>query len=140
MNRRRPRPAWKATAVFYIVLVSVISFVDRSNHIADLTYWATQIALITVGIAIFVAVGYRFPDLSAQRGVLLAFSIGVLTIIPGVLMALDPPADFWNQYFSIGLSMAAGSFLSFLFIKLINRFSKGEEGTASDGTDPENPV
>jgi len=140
MSYKRPRPAWKATAVFYIVLVSVISLVDRSNGVTNLTYWATQVALITVGIAIFVAVGYRFPDLSAQRGVLLAFGIGVLTIIPGVLMALNPSSDFWNQYFSIGLSMAAGSFLSFLFIKLISRFSKGEERAASDGTDSENPV
>ena len=118
MKRRVTNHSWRAVLVFYLVLVLVITVLDISNHIMSLAYLASQIGLITVGLAIFWIIGYKWPDLSAQRGVLLAFSIGILTIIPGVLMSLNPPQDFWESYFLVAGGMAAGSFLGFLFIKL----------------------
>ena len=126
MKRRRPIIAWRAVLIFYVVLLGVVTFLDWVNNVLILSYWLTQVGLITVGIAILVLVGWRFPHLSAQRGVLLTFAVGIVTIIPGVLMSLNPTGYFWSQYFSIGLSMAAGSFLGFLFINLVSRLPKEE--------------
>ncbi|MFQ5577149.1 MAG: hypothetical protein ACE5G8_09215 [Anaerolineae bacterium] len=123
MKQQHSKQAWRATVVFYVVLLLVITILDWANQVLQLGYWGIQVGLITIGIILLWLVGRRFPDLSAQRGVFLAFSIGVLTIIPGVLMALKPGQDFWGQYFSIGLSMAAGSFLGFLFIKFAGKLS-----------------
>jgi hypothetical protein len=67
------------------------------------------------------------PDLTAARGVLLAFTIGVLTIIPAVLMGLGNIPGFWPQYFSIALGMSAGSFLTFLFLKLSKRLPQDDK-------------
>lgn len=124
MKNRKPPQAWTATIIFYLVLLGVVIVLDWINLVLVWPYWGIQIGLITLGIGLFALIGRRYPDLSAQRGVLLAFGIGVLTIIPGVLLSLNPPADFWSQYFSIGLSLAAGSFLSFLFIKLFAKISE----------------
>lgn len=124
MKRKRPIIAWRAVAIFYVILLGVITFLDSVNYVLTPAYWGTQVGLISVGIAILVLVGWRFPHLSAQRGVLLTFAVGILTIIPGVLMSLNPTGDFWTQYFGLGLSMAAGSFLGFLFINLISRLPK----------------
>ncbi len=120
MARKRPVVAWKATIVFYLVLVAVVTILDLINQFFSPGSWAVQIGLITLGVGILAVISRKFPDLSAQRGVFLAFGIGVLTIIPAVLLSLTPPGDFWGQYFTIGLSMAAGSFLGFLFVKLYN--------------------
>ncbi|HEY84984.1 MAG TPA: hypothetical protein G4N96_07740 [Chloroflexi bacterium] len=125
MARKHPVVAWRATIFFYLVLVAVITILDLVNQILSPVNWAIQIILITLGVGILAVIGKKFPDLSAQRGVLLTFSIGVLTIIPAVLLSLNPPGDFWDQYFIIGLSMAAGSFLGFLFVKLYNRSRNG---------------
>jgi hypothetical protein len=113
--------AWRAVGIFYLVLLGIVTFLDRVNQVLTWTYWGTQVALITAGIAILLLVGWRFPHLSAQRGVFLTFSVAVVTIIPGVLLSLNPGSNFWTHYFSIGLSMAAGSFLGFLFINLVSR-------------------
>lgn len=121
MKRRRPVLAWRATFVFYVVLLLTITLTDWANSVLTLQYWLVQAGLITLGVAIFVFVGYRFADLSAQRSVLLAFSVGIFTIIPGVLMSLNPPGEFWSQYFTIGMALGAGSFLGFVFIELANR-------------------
>ncbi len=118
MTFKYPKQSWRATLIFYIVLLLVVIILDWQNHILLLAHLGTQIGLITLGIIALALIGHKFPDLTAPRGVLLAFGIGVLTIIPGVLLALNPPGDFWSQYFTIGFSMAAGSFLGFLFIKL----------------------
>lgn len=74
-----------------------------------------------LGMLVLAAIGIQFPELSAPRGAFLVFSVGILTLIPAVLLSLNPPADFWSQYFTIGLSMAAGSFLGFLFIRLMDK-------------------
>ncbi len=116
--------AWKSTFVFYLVLLFVITFLDRAYQIYSLTYWLKQVTLVTIGVAIFVVIGYRFKNLSAQQGVLLAFSIGIFTIIPGVLMSLNPVGTFWREYFLVGLAMAASSFLGFIFIELTDKLSK----------------
>jgi len=121
MKYSRSENAWRATVVFYVVLLLVISVLDWANNVLFLTYWLIQTGLITLGVGVFVVIGRKYRDLSAQRGVLLAFGVGVLTIIPGVLLAMNPPEEFWSQYFTVGLSMAAGSFLGFLFIKLFNK-------------------
>jgi len=121
MARNRPVVAWRATIVFYLVLVAVVTILDLVNQFFFPGSWAVQIVLITLGVGILAVVSKKFPDLSAQRGVFLTFSIGVLTIIPAVLLSLTPSNDFWGQYFTIGLSMASGSFLGFLFVKLYNR-------------------
>ncbi|MEM7034362.1 MAG: hypothetical protein AAF629_32765 [Chloroflexota bacterium] len=124
MKRRRHVIAWRAIFIFYVVLLVVITIIDAANGVLTLSYWGTQVSLVSLGVALLVLVGWWFPHLSAQRGVLLTFSVGVLTIIPGVLMSLNPPGDFWTQYFNIGLSMAAGSFLGFLFINLFSKLPK----------------
>ena len=122
--RRKPVIAWRAIIIFYVVLLIVITIVDQANNVLTWPYWGIQVGLISIGIAVLVLIGWRFPYLSAQRGVLLTFSVGVLTIIPGVLMSLNPIGNFWEQYFTIGLSMAVGSFLGFLFINLFSRLPK----------------
>jgi hypothetical protein len=85
-----------------------------------LRYWGLQVGLVTVGVGIFAVVGVLTPELSAARGVLLAFTVGILTIIPAVLMGLGIPS-LWPQYFYIAFGMAAGSFLSFLFIRFTRK-------------------
>lgn len=124
MTKHNPALAWKSTLVFYLVLVFVITFLDWVHQIYSLTYWLKQIALVTLGVGILIFIGRKYSDLSAQRGVLLAFSVGIFTIIPGVLMSLNPEVTFWSQYFSIGLAMAAGSFLGFIFIEFIEKLPK----------------
>lgn len=121
MRHRQPHQSWSATIIFYLVLLLVITLVDWINNILMLDYWGIQVGLITVGIILFVLIGRWSTDLSSQRGVLLAFSIGILTIIPAVLMVFNPPGEFWGQYFTVGLSMAAGSLLGFVFIRLVNK-------------------
>ena len=124
MKRRRAPIAWRAILIFYVVLLAVITLLDEVNGVLTLSYWTTQVSLVSLGVSLLVLVGWWFPHLSAQRGVLLTFSVGVLTIIPGVLMSLNPVGDFWSQYFSIGISMAVGSFLGFLFINLTSKLPK----------------
>lgn len=123
MNKDHGRLSWVAFALFYLVLILIVSVLDWVNKVLTLSYWGAQIGLITVGVGIFALVGLRLPDLSAARGVLLAFTVGVLTIIPAVLMGLGRIPGFWSQYFSIALGMAAGSFLTFLFLRFSRRLS-----------------
>lgn len=121
MKYRSREYSWQAMLVFYLVLLVVITILDWQHSVFRATYFAVQFALATFGMAILAFIGYRFPKLTAERGVLLVFGISVLTIIPAVLMAIDPLGDFWTQYFGIGLGMAAGSLLGFLFMALFQR-------------------
>jgi len=118
MRYQRSKISWTALFIFYVVLLVVITFMDWKNHVLILKQWSIQVGLVTLGMAVLSVLGYRLSDLTAPRGSLLVFSVGILTIIPAVLLSLNPPGDFWAQYFTIGLSMAAGSFLGFLFIRL----------------------
>jgi hypothetical protein len=117
MKNQQPKSSWIAFILFYLVLVSIVTVLDWFNDILTLPYWGVQVGLITLGVGIFAAVGVWTPDLSAARGVLLAFTVGILTIIPAVLMGLGEIPGLWPQYFYIAFGMAAGSLLSFLFIK-----------------------
>lgn len=110
--------SWVAFLLFYIVLLLIITVLDWAKGLLTLPYWGLQATLVTVGVGIFAVAGLWLPDLSAARGVLLAFTVGVLTIIPAVLMGLGNIPNFWPQYFSIAFGMAAGSFLTFLFLRL----------------------
>ena len=118
MKKNIDRSSWSALLLFYIVLVAIISVLDTVNNVLRLSYWGMQIGLITIGVGIFAFVAIRMPDLSATRGVLLAFTVGILTIIPAVLMGLGRIPGLWPQYFYIAFGMATGSFLSFLFVRL----------------------
>ena len=127
MNIKRGRSSWVAFGLFYIVLVLIVSLLDTVNNVFRLSYWGVQVGLITIGVGVFGIVGTRSPDLSAARGVLLAFTIGILTIIPAVLMGLGRIPGLWPQYFYIAFGMAAGSFLSFLFIRFSRKITDQEQ-------------
>lgn len=118
--------SWMAFGLFYLVLIIIVSVLDWVNGVLTLTYWGMQIGLISLGVVIFAIIGSVMRDLSATKGVLLAFTVGVLTIIPAVLMGLGRIPDLWDDYFLIAFGMAAGSFLSFVFLKLTERFSSEE--------------
>ena len=75
-----------------------------------------------MGVGIFALVGWRRPHLRAEHGALLAFTIGVLTIVPAVLMSLGRMSEgFWSQYFLVAFGMASGSVLAFVFVRLAAR-------------------
>ena len=118
MKDKSGKSSWLAFLLFYVVLLLIVTILDWANHLLTLRYWGTQAILVTIGVGIFALAGLWLPDLSAARGILLAFTIGVLTMIPAVLMGLGNIPGFWPQYFSVALGMAAGSFLTFIFLKL----------------------
>ncbi len=123
MKSRDYKSSWAAFALFYVVLLVIVSILDLANNTLTLSYFGAQAGLITLGVAIFAIIGMRVPDLSAARGVLLAFTIGILTIIPAVLMGLGRIPNFWSQYFYIAFGMATGSLLTFIFIKLSRKIT-----------------
>ena len=127
MKTKPGKSSWLAFLLFYIVLLLIVIILDWANHLLTMPYLGTQIALVTVGVGIFALAGLWLPDLTAARGVLLAFTIGVLTIIPAVLMGLGNIPGFWPQYFSIALGMSAGSFLTFLFLKLSKKLPQEDQ-------------
>lgn len=127
MKSNPGKSSWVAFLLFYIVLLLIVTILDWANHLLAWRYWSTQAGLVTVGVGIFALAGLWMPDLSAARGVLLAFTIGILTIIPAVLMGLGNIPGFWSQYFSIALGMAAGSFLTFLFLKLTQKLPSNDQ-------------
>ncbi len=121
------KSSWLALGLFYLALIIIITVLDVVNNVLTPPYWGMQIFLITIGTGIFALIGTRFPDMSAGRGILLAFVIGILTIIPAVLMGLGRIPGLWQEYFSIALAMAAGSFLTGLFIRFSQKFVKKDE-------------
>lgn len=135
MDPKRIKSSWVAFALFYLVLILMVTILDWFNHVLTISYWSAQVGLMTLGVGILAIVAMLIPDLSAARGVFLAFTVGILTIIPAVLMGLGRIPGFWNQYFSVALGMAAGSFLTFVFLKVANRLSKSEEAEEIDTFD-----
>ncbi|MBN1993209.1 MAG: hypothetical protein JW953_10935 [Anaerolineae bacterium] len=136
MNGKDYKLSWVAFVLFYLVLASIVTILDWFNHVLTLPYWGAQIGLITVGVGVFAIVGIFTPDLSAARGVFLAFTVGILTIIPAVLMGLGKIPGFWPQYFYIAFGMAAGSFLTFVFLKFSKKIThKDQSELESDHLD-----
>jgi len=127
MNKQQKRSSWIAFGLFYLVLILIVTTLDFFNHVLRTSYWGMQFGLITVGVGIFLVVGMLAPDLPVHSGVLLAFTVGVLTIIPAVLMGLGQIPGLWPQYFYIAFGMAAGSFLTFVFLRVFSRVSKKEQ-------------
>lgn len=127
MKFNQYRSSWIAFILFYLVLIAIVTLLDWYYNIFSWAYWGTQVGLITIGVGIFAVVGIFLPDLSAMRGVLLAFTVGILTIIPAVLMGLGDVPGLWPQYFYIAFGMAAGSFLSFLFIKITRKLPREDK-------------
>lgn len=126
------KSSWIAFVLFYLVLLAMISVLDWVSGVLTLPYWATQAGLITLGVGIFTVVGLWTPDLSAARGIFLAFTVGILTIIPAVLMGLGRIPGFWPQYFYVALGMASGSLLTFLFMKFARRVQKKDDTKSGD--------
>lgn len=127
MKTRYGKSSWVAFVLFYLVLLLIISVLDSVNNVLTLRYWLKQAALTTLGVGILAIIAVRMPDLSAARGVLLAFTVGILTIIPAVLMGLGEIPGFWPPYFSIAFGMAAGSFLTFLFLKFAKNIPEKDQ-------------
>jgi hypothetical protein len=118
----RNTASWGAFVLFYLLMLGIIAFLDWINGLLHPPYYLTQAGLLTLGVGIFALCGWRFPLMQAEHSALLAFTIGVLTIVPAVLMSLHYMAEgFWTQYFLIALGMASGSSLGFLFTVLARR-------------------
>jgi len=124
---RKTSVSWSAFGLFYIILLVVTGILDWANQVLTWQYTSNQVGLMTVGVAIFAFIGWRAPNLKAQQGVLLAFTVGVLTIVPSVLMSLRQSPEFWQQYFLVAFGMAAGSFMGFLFVWFIARFTSTKD-------------
>jgi len=124
MSPKPVKSSWVAFVLFYVVLVLIITVLDWFNDVLTLPYWGAQIGLVTLGVGSLAVIGMWIQDLTAARGILLAFTVGVLTIIPAVLMGLGRIPGFWTQYFSVALGMAAGSFLTFLFLRFSRKIAK----------------
>lgn len=127
MAPRRPSASWSAFALFYIAMLIVIGVLDWANGLLTWRYASIQVSLMTAGVVIFGVIGWRVPKLKAEQSVLLAFTVGVLTIVPAILMSLGQTAGFWSQYFLIAFGMAAGSFLGFLFVRLAGRLTSKDD-------------
>jgi hypothetical protein len=132
MKTNDNRASWIAFGLFYAVLIIIVSVLDAVNQVLRLTYWGAQVGLITLGVGLFALMGRHISDSSATHGVLLAFTIGILTIIPAVLMGLGQIPGLWPQYFYIAFGMAAGSLLTFAFIKLSKKIP-GKDRSGSKG-------
>jgi hypothetical protein len=124
---REPAVSWSAFILFYLAMLIVIIILDWINGLLALPYVGLQVGLLTVGVAVFAVVGWRMPNLTAEQGVLLAFTVGALTIIPAILMSLGRTFDFWPQYFLIASGMAAGSFLGFVFVRFASRITSRDD-------------
>jgi len=126
------KSSWIAFVLFYLVLILVLSILDRVNNLHSITYWLTQVGLLTLGVAIFAMFAYFMPHLSPMSGILLAFTVGIMTIIPALLMGLGDIPHFWSYYFSTAGGIAAGSFLTFLFLAFSRRFTGEGQEESSD--------
>ncbi len=127
MVPRKTSVSWSAFVLFYVILLAVTGILDWANQLLTWRYAGIQVGLMSIGVVIFAIIGWRAPDLNAQQGVLLAFTVGVLTIVPGVLMSLRQSSEFWQQYFLVAFGMAAGSFMGFLFVWFIGRFTSKKD-------------
>jgi len=115
--------------MFYVLTLALTAGLDLVNGLMGLSYYLTQVGLLTVGVGIFAVIGWRAPQIRAEHSALLAFTIGVLTIVPAILMSLNPMiGSFWSQYFLVAFGMAGGSVLAFVFARLTSRGGPRRDG------------
>ncbi len=128
--------SWIAFLLFYVVMLVVTMVLDSANGLLSLGYVAVQAGLISLGVAVFALVGWRVPKLTAEQSVMLAFVVGVFTIIPAILMSLGELSGFWPSYFLVALGMIGGSILGFVFVRLVSSFAhradENKEPTTED--------
>jgi hypothetical protein len=116
--------SWIAFLLFYLTMLIVTGILDWANGLLTFSYAAVQVGLISCGVGIFGLVGWRAPHLRPEYGAMLAFTIGIVTIIPAILMSLGKLAGFWPQYFLVAFGIAGGSLMGFLFVHLTSRRSR----------------
>lgn len=121
MSSPRSSKSWAALIMFYVVMLAVAGVLDWSNGLLKPEYALAQAGLISVGVGIFALIGWRLPRVTAEASVLLAFSVGILTIVPAILMGLGEVTGFWAHYFLVAFGMAGGSFLALVFVRLAAR-------------------
>lgn len=124
MKTKDSRSSWIAFGLFYAILLLIVSILDTVNDTFSLRFFITQLGLITLGVGVFALAAVLVPNLSATRSIVLAFTVGILTIIPAVLMGLGQIPGLWPQYFYIALGMAAGSLLTFFALWYAKRITK----------------
>jgi hypothetical protein len=127
MSARKKATSWIAFGIYFAAVALLATLLDLVNHVFTWPYWGGQIGLILIGMVVLMIAGLKLNIVSAESSVLLAFSIGVLTIIPAILMGMGQFNTFWPEYFLIAFGMAAGSFLGFIFVSLSKRLSRDEE-------------
>jgi hypothetical protein len=130
--RRIISSSWMAFVLFYVAMLIVISVLDWVNGMLYWPLWLTQMGLVTGGVAVFGLAGWRWPHLSPQAGVVLAFTVGILTIVPATLMGLGPIENLWPQYFLVALGMATGSMLGFLFVHIFSHGNREQAPAIKD--------
>ncbi|HRV96213.1 MAG TPA: hypothetical protein P5526_28935 [Anaerolineae bacterium] len=123
MKTKDSQSSWIAFGLFYAILLLIVSVLDTVNHTFSLMFFIAQVGLITVGVGVFAAAAVIAPNLSATLSILLAFTVGILTIIPAVLMGLGRIPGLWPQYFYIAFGMAAGSLLTFFSLWYARRIT-----------------
>lgn len=123
----KPSVSWTAFLLFYITMVAVAGILDWANGLLTFSYAAVQLGLITLGVAVFGLVGWRAPTLRAEYSAMLAFTVGIFTIVPAILMSLGNLAGFWSQYFLVAFGVAGGGLMGFLFVYLTRKMTSRHE-------------
>jgi hypothetical protein len=129
VTTKKPSISWIAFLLLFITMIVITGILDWVNGLLTPSYAGVQLGLITVGIAIFAVVGWRVPNLRAEYGAMLAFTVGIFTIVPAILMSLGKIAGFWPQYFLVAFGIAGGSLMGFAFVYLTRRISQRHDHT-----------
>jgi len=129
VTSRKASVSWIAFLLFYIIMLAITGILDWANGLLTVSYAAVQVGLISGGVGIFGLVGWRAPHLRSEYGVMLAFTVGIFTIIPAILMSLGQIVGFWPQYFLVAFGIAGGGLMGFLFVHLTHKISHSQKHT-----------
>ena len=136
MASHKTSVSWIAFLLFYITMLAVTAILDCANGLLTFSYAAVQVGLISGGVAIFALVGWRTPHLRPEFGAMLAFTVGIFTIIPAILMSMGKIEGFWPQYFLVAFGIAGGSLMGFLFVYLTRKISQRHDyAQETEGSD-----